>query len=653
MRVSSALGSSRGEADRMRAEQDPLSPMKEDAERASTHDDAQEFTRVPSDRARRLAENLSLLSEGADTARPVSRKQTAESQHPMQLNEVGEMLPQRPVSRKTEDKASRIESVPTFHGKGHDSASKEGKTAVERRSQPSKESKSETKDKPASSLAHTSTSGDVPAPAASTKRSVGASVSKAAGAHKNVPAASSATSGPGSRSSVPVQRHRSAPRPNETGSAPHRPVTKETSRDRVAKEPSRLSTARSNISTTSSTSVHPNYPTASRGMQARRRFSTAPSGNTPRNDRPSTMTTSKGEVAAERSKPDAGDKSARPGTSVVEVNNMKILVHALGVNPKLKNSPLARTARFGLASKNKARPTSPRPQERATTAASVAVSKDSEAPDSMKKRPPWNPSTLDTLYSPRKPDASPPKSRDASPHKVQREESRGRDLGQAPARSARAERSSPSASQAKNHTARSPPRGRAGSKASGRGDQALPASSASTAAAPTKSDGEDLIAPEVKTGVNDESTSSLVDNFDVSVPAGGWRGEGKVEGEGVEPGGEGARQVNQPCGNEFLIPPEFQNLDRPVTRRDERPNTRRDDRPGTRSGMDDRPATRGLEDRPTTRGHDGRRSTRSLTLHRFPVFSPCALHQQYAQDPTKHLHRTLCTLNSATRALAP
>ncbi len=301
---------------------------------------------------------------------------------------------------------------------------------------------------------------------------------------------------------------------------------------------------------------------------------------------------------------------------------MKILVHALGVNPKLKNSPLARTARFGPVSKNKARPTSPRPQERATTASSVAVSKDPEAPDSMKKRPPWNPSTLDTLYSPRKPDTSPPKSRDVSPHKVQWEESRGRDLGQAPARSAHAEHSNPSASQTKNHTARSPPRGRAGSKASGRADKTLPTSSASTAAAPTKSDGEDVIAPEVKTGVNDESTSSLADNFDVSAPAGTWRGDGKVEGEGVEPGGEGVRQVNQPCGNEFLIPPEFQNLDRPVTRRDERPNTRRDDRPGTRSGMDDRPATRGLEDRPTTRGHDGRRSTRSLTLYPFPVLSP-------------------------------
>ena len=619
MRVSSALGSSRGEAERLRAEQE----MKEDAERENNLEDAREnfrapveqFSRTPSERARRLAENLSM-----DSARPISRKQTADSQPLEQVSEVGETLPQSPNSRQDDDKASRIEFVPTSQSKGHGMVSKEESPQVDQRAQPSGESKTDNQDTPTSGLVQAKKPGDVPAPTTSAKRSVRVSAPTTAGTQKTAPASSSTASGPGSRSSVPAKSDRSATKTNQIRPALQRPVTKESSLDRVAKEPSRLSTARSNISTTSSTAVRPNHAPASRGVQASRRIATAPSGNTPRNDRPSTMATHKGEVAAERSKPEVGDKTARPGTSAVEVNNMKILEHALGVNPKLKSSPLARTARFGPASKTKVRATSPRPQERAATAASVAVSKDLEAPDPMKKRPPWNPSTLDTLYSPRKPDTSPPRSRDASPHKVEREESRGRDLGQAPAApasSTRAERSRPSAALAKNHTARSPPLGRAdaaggklaGSKASGR---TLPVSSASTAAGPMKSDGEGSTAP--KTGVNEESTSSMVDSFDMSAPPGVWRGDGKVEGEGVQSEGDSEKQVDQP-----LIPPEFQNLERPLTRRDERPNTRRDDRPGTRSGMEDRPATRGLEDRPTTRGHDGRRATRYVAIQFFDL----------------------------------
>ncbi len=627
MRVSSALGSSRGEAERLRAEQE----MKEDVERENNLEDAREnlrtpgeqFSRTPSERARRLAENLSM-----DSARPISWKQTADSQPLEQVSEVGETLPQSPVLRQEEDKASRIEFVPTSQSK-----SKEENPEVEQRAQSSVESKTETEDTPTSGLVHAKKPGDVPAPTTSAKRSVRVSAPKTAGAQKTAPASSSTASGPGSRSSVSVKSDRSATKTNQTRPAPQRPATKESLLDRVAKEPSRLSTARSNISTTSST-VRPNHAPASRSLQPPRRIATAPSGNTPRNDRPSTMATHKGEIVAERSKPEVGDKTARPGTSAVEVNNMKILEHALGVNPKLKNSPLARTARFGPASKTKVRATSPRPQERAATAVSVAVSKDLEAPDLMKKRPPWNPSTLDTLYSPRKPDTSPPRSRDASPHKAEREESRGRDLGQAPAAPAsfaRAERSRPSAALAMNHTARSPPRGRAdtaggkpaGSKASGR---TLPVSSATTAEGPMKSDGEGSTAS--KTGVNEESTSSMVDNFDMNAPPGGWRGDGKVEGEGIQSEGEGGKQVDQP-----LIPPEFQNLERPLTRRDERPNTRRDDRPGTRSGMEDRPATRGLEDRPTTRGHDGRRASRSVAIQFFDL-TP-SLNPQHPRAPVK------------------
>jgi hypothetical protein len=97
---------------------------------------------------------------------------------------------------------------------------------------------------------------------------------------------------------------------------------------------------------------------------------------------------------------------------------------------------------------------------------------------------------------------------------------------------------------------------------------------------------------EVKTLINEESTSSSADLFTIATATEGW-GENRIHpsaGERIE--GEGAGGDNAPLGNEFLIPPEFQNLERPLTRRDERPNTRRDERPATRGGLNDRPTTR-------------------------------------------------------------
>jgi len=372
--------------------------------------------------------------------------------------------------------------------------------------------------------------------------------------------------------------------------------------------------------------------------QAKHRLSSAASESTPRNNAP--PGNSKSEVTAERSKHDVGDKTARPGTSAEQQMNMKILEHALGVNPKLKNSPLARTARFGPASKSKARAASPRPQERATTAASVAASvvRDAEVHDPMKKRPPWNPSTLDTLYSPRKPDTSPSKSRDTSPSKGARDATPGRDAPPSssgtstkPARTA--ERLSPTSEIAPSQS-RTPPHSRTadatgsmGSKGPSSKTDAMAdkvqtplesSSSISHTTAPSQAppDKHAGSAQEVKTGVNEESLSSSVIPFTQDAPR-ELREDTVVQAaesrshEGLQ---AAASSEAEPLGSEFLIPPEFQNLDRPLTRRDERPNTRRDDRPTTRGGLEERPNTRGgLEDRPTTRGLDGRHRSRFVS----------------------------------------
>lgn len=377
-----------------------------------------------------------------------------------------------------------------------------------------------------------------------------------------------------------------------------------------------------------------------RVTQSKNRLSSAASESTPCNN--ASTATIKGEMSSERHKHDMGDKTARPGTSAEQQMNMKILEHALGVNPKLKSSPLARTARFGPLTKSKARASSPRPQERAATAVSIAASvinRDGDVPDLTKKRPPWNPSTLDTLYSPRKPDTSPSKSREASPNKGARDVTPGWEA--APPSGATslkpgkttAERSTTSSGNLPAQS-RSPSRLRtadapastthskgSSSKVEGKIDKmqtprmldSPPSSQASSAERNMGS------AHDVKTGINEESLSSSTGLFASGVPdrhVGVMRDDDPAVNIHEEHQST-ASIGNEARGNECLIPPEFQNLDRPLTRRDERPSTRRDDRPTTRGGLDERPGTRGgLEDRPTTRGLDARLRSR---FDAFPV----------------------------------
>ena len=592
----------------------------------------QDFQRVPSDRAKRLSERLAdptvppqLQHVEVDTARPISRKQSADSHPPVaattpKRTPVEDRLPS-PISCRAEEKPAGIEEPVR-------TTAKELTTTAERRSPQANRTKPEIRGSIETSLSPAKKPG---VQLLTNRHTADVIPTKLRGPQMSaaVPAA------PASVSSVPASNHRDCtpvktPGTRQTHS---KPVTKETSQDRVHRESSRLLTARSNISTASSNSAHPSRSHTSATSFAHRRISTAPSENTPRSNVPYSQTANNntGEVAAERSRPEVGDKTARPQTSVVEQMNTKILEHALGVNPKLKSSPLARTARFGSSVKSRGRATSPRPNERATTAVSVAASefqsKDVTFGEAAKTRPPWNPSTLDTLYSPRKPDTSPPKSRDNSPNKGQRETTPGRDAVQvgASAVSTASASAVSTASALSIRTERSslhPPRSRGGEiactggtskstdvKASGKSDKAhisgfLGLASVSAPLAPSLSHTpasevtsvHGLPTSEANSGIDQESANA-------STSGAGLEGQARFDGKGCERvQGEGAGQDIQPLGNEFLIPPEFQNLDRPLTRRDERPNNRNGDGPSTRGGLDDFPGRcPGPDDRPDTR----------------------------------------------------
>ena len=639
MRVLSAVGSSRTQ-ERDLFDGGEKHPSPRGQQKEPPHH-LNEISRAPSDRAKRLALNLAQTPEEIDSPVEPSAEQLGqptelEAAQQSHKNTNIELQPQT-LSLKSEDKPAGLDVVPAVKTK------ETGVKDVQRVSTANRESKQENRGLVASSSAIPKKAGESKVPTAPAKRTAAAvSPSKAGGTIGTVQKSTAPRSSVSTSSREIISQKMTQTRPIHS-----RPMTKESSQEPIKSEPSRLSTARSNISTASSTSAQANRSNATVVVQARIRHATAPSENTPRSNALLSTSNNK-EIVAEKSKDDVGDKTARLGTSVVELTNMKILEHALDRASKLKSSPLARTARFGPAIKNKdsalgnrARPTSPRPQDRVTTAPSAtSLPKDTEMPELMKKRPPWNPSTLDTLYSPRKPDSSPPKTNDASPNK--REKTPGRDAVPLPVgvsarvSPSKGERASPTSAvniqnkHLSNNTTPSrdrPPRhssrGReaAGVPGTGKpaGAKAVGAKGTSKPDKPTmlhppkmaeetetagkectdgSSSGPGLEASvpeplEVKTLINEESTSSSADLFTIATATEGW-GEDRIHpsaGERIE--GEGAGGDNAPLGNEFLIPPEFQNLERPLTRRDERPNTRRDERPATRGGLNDRPTTRG------------------------------------------------------------
>ena len=648
MRVSSEIGASRSEAERMRLEPQQEKDVVEGTQQPEFQ---QDFQRVPSDRAKRLSERLAdptvppqSQHVEVDTARPISRKQSADS-HPPVIATAAiqrapvEDRPPSPISCKAEEKPVGIEEPVR-------TTAKELTATAERRSPQANRTQPESR----GSIETSSTPVKKPGiPLLTSRHTADVIPIKSRGPQKSA----AVKAAPASVSSVPASNHgdRTPVKTPGTHQTHSKPVTKEISQDRVHRESSRLLTARSNISTASSNSAHPSRSHTSAASFAHRRISAVPSENTPRSNVPYSHTANNntGEVAAERSRPEVGDKTARPQTSVVEQMNTKILEHALGVNPKLKSSPLARTARFGSSAKSRGRATSPRPNERATTAVSVAASefqsKDVTFGEAAKTRPPWNPSTLDTLYSPRKPDTSPPKSRDNSPNKGQRETTPGRDAVQVGASAVSTVSASAvstasalsSASALSIRTERSslhPPRSRGGETASTGGT-----SKSTDARASCKSDKAHIsgflgpalvsapLAPSLShppasevTSVHGLPTSEANSGIDqesanASTCGAGLECQTRFDGEGSERvQGEGAGPDIQPLGNEFLIPPEFQNLDRPLTRRDERPNNRNGDGPSTRGGLDDFPGKRpGPDDRPDTRGLESRLHSRSVS----------------------------------------
>jgi hypothetical protein len=606
----------------------------------------------------------------------------------------------RPQSRKTEEKASRVEAA-SAQEKNQEAEGKPANSKIDRRSL-TKEGRPESKGPAFSGQIQSTKKSSSP----STRPGGVAPSSTAPGKQQTVRSSgvigscaplSPSKSGSRSAASASTGGDRAFSVARDVRPAPSRHVAKESSQDRLKNESSRLLTSRSNASTASSTSARARAPTSARALapsanataQSRRGFSTLQSENNLQGNH--ATCNKKGDIITERSKHDVGDKTARPGTSVVEQMNMKILEHALGVNPKLKNSPFARKARFGTAQKSKGRPTSPRPQDRVATvhstiSSSVPVPDTQEPANVSKKRPPWNPSTLDTLYSPRKPETSPAKNREPSPpatvvstisssvvmpntqepanvskrrppwnpstldtlYSPRRPETSPaknrepsptkarlstRDAGSvdASARFTRAEQRLKTMSSGATAPTQTPSRGvtvDSGSqnkRSSCANDKTNPAhlSGATPASAsPQEAPSSLPNAPpfmevhlgsensEVKAGVNEESISLQVDPFAIGTQVHGRQDD--VHAESKQERDDGIGQDCQSPENEIYIPPEFQNLDRPVTRRDERPNTRRDDRPSSRGGFEDRTGTRsGLDDRPTTRGHDMRQRVRS------------------------------------------
>lgn len=249
MRVSSALGTSRGEADRMRIEQ-------EESERARQKIamDLLDLTRVPSDRHVRLAESLALQvdqieeDEGPSNESPTFPSKP-ELQQPAQEAVTVEVQGAAPIKMK--DKPARGEgtATKTKETAKADGVKVEGRTAKGRDSKV--ESKANAQAKRPAAIAVSRQTGPAVS-SATTKRSAGMSPSKAGGTHASVQRSTSVGTPPsGPSSSSSNHRDRAPQRTRETRPSVRQPVTLESSQDRVKNESSRLSTARSNMSTSS------------------------------------------------------------------------------------------------------------------------------------------------------------------------------------------------------------------------------------------------------------------------------------------------------------------------------------------------------------------------------------------------------------------
>ena len=143
MRVSSALGSSRGEAERLRAEHEmkegnfrvraeqgtagnsrmPFGDLdmkeKNNNERMHPKIPSEEISRVPSDRAKRLSESLSQLNDDFDAWTPEWGKHTPDSRQSLPACEIGSIskkLPAQGRSTQVEqegEKPPQIEKAPS------------------------------------------------------------------------------------------------------------------------------------------------------------------------------------------------------------------------------------------------------------------------------------------------------------------------------------------------------------------------------------------------------------------------------------------------------------------------------------------------------------------------------------------------------------
>ena len=250
MRVSSALGTSRGEVERMRIEQ-------EESERArqKTAVDLMDFTRVPSDRHVRLAESLAqqvdqiLEDEGSSNETPTSPSKS-ELHEPAQaaVTEEGQGV----MASTSKDKPVRGE-LPAVKAK--ETAKADVGVKYEGRTVKVRDNKAENKANATAKRPATIAMSRQTGPAVSSttsKRSAGISPSRAAGIHasgQRIASVGAPQSGPSASSSN--HRDRAPQRTRETRRSVSQPIIKESSQDRVRNESSRLSTARSNLSTSS------------------------------------------------------------------------------------------------------------------------------------------------------------------------------------------------------------------------------------------------------------------------------------------------------------------------------------------------------------------------------------------------------------------
>ena len=257
MRVSSGLGTTRSEAERLWLDQ---------GETEYAQHKTQGFMRVPSDRHTRLAENLASQAErveefeGEGGESPTSPPNAEPPLDPPSHPNTEEAAHEAAALRKMGDKAARDGPMAA---KGVEPASADANSKVdtyakvERLSTAGREAKAENKSaltttkRPTGALVPSRPFGPAVS-SATTKRIAGVSPSKAGGSQGSghrITSGSVHVSGASSLSTN--HRDRAPQKTRETRHAPSRPVTKESSQDRIKTEASRTSTARSHVSLSS------------------------------------------------------------------------------------------------------------------------------------------------------------------------------------------------------------------------------------------------------------------------------------------------------------------------------------------------------------------------------------------------------------------